>query len=204
LIEYRENKHRFFDDLLTMLNSLSSLLVTVEYLRLGYSNIANDTWWPFTLFSVIERKGLQFRPYALLKIMSEDNQWPARFIEFDEVPYDNRITDPAFVLSSPGFIRTTELISQSSFIRYFETLRPNVEIRFGDDPYQWPVAWNFARVIRNAFVHDSKIHFRNANAASITWKTQSYSPTDNGREIMGKDISHGDIIFLMAEMDASV
>jgi hypothetical protein len=204
MIEYRKDKHRFFDDLLAMLNSLASLLVTVEYFRLGYSNLYRDPSWPFYLNSKIEQKGLMYYPYALIKIISEDNKWPVRFIEFEETLPNAGPTDIALTLSSPGFIRTSEQIMQSSFIRYYETLNPEVKSKFGSDPQGWPSVWNFARVARNAFAHGGEINFTNLNAASVAWKTQNYSPADNGRQIMFKDISSGDIVFLMAEMDASV
>ncbi len=210
MIEFRRDKHRFFDDLLTMLNSMSSLAAAMECVinEPSLSRIFIDSSYPIAIYSVIEKKGLEFHPYALLKIMSGNDKWPARFVEFTEVPYYDgsleQLNPGAFALSSSSFFHTIELITQSAFIRYYETLVPEVEDKFGSDPQRWPSVWNFARVIRNAFAHGGKIYFQKPISPIVSWKTQTYSPSDNGRQIMGKDISHGDIILLMAEMDAAI
>ena len=79
-----------------------------------------------------------------------------------------------------------------------------MELNHGSDPQGWPMIWNFARVIRNAFAHEGKITFRNPTAPSVSWRTLSYSPANNDRQILYQDVTAVEVILLMQDMDASV
>lgn len=65
----------------------------------------------------------------------------------------------------------------------------------------WPTQLNFARIVRNAFAHDSIILIQNTNNAPVTWKHLTYGPADNGKNIFG-DFYVVEIIDLMREIDA--
>jgi len=64
--------------------------------------------------------------------------------------------------------------------------------------------WNFGRIVRNAFVHGGKIDFKNKRAKPVSWRNLSYSPADNGRQIIFQDLTAVEIIILMEDMDATV
>jgi hypothetical protein len=64
----------------------------------------------------------------------------------------------------------------------------------------WHPTLNFARVIRNAAAHGS-IKFLNPNAAPVSWRDLTYSPADNGKQVIGAEIQLGEVLALMFETD---
>jgi hypothetical protein len=83
------------------------------------------------------------------------------------------------------------------FISFFE--RYNVWLRetYGDG-VNWHPTLNFARVVRNSAAHGG-INFRNPGAPSVSWKQFTYGPSDNGRQVIGPDLSLGEMLALMFE-----
>jgi hypothetical protein len=92
---------------------------------------------------------------------------------------------------------------ESAFVRYFESLRPTIEANHTADPQQWPSALNFARVVRNAFAHGGQITFRSLTAPGVSWRSLTYTPADNGRQILYQDMTAVEIILLMQDMDSA-
>lgn len=199
---YAQDRHLFFDDLIAMLSSLRSLILAMESHSLGKPLLVDPTN-SFRLSGCTIDVDLIFHPYELMTILASDG-WPTR-VEFAEEPRQKSTPKATgIVLSSAGFISVQSLITQSSFVRYYETLVPLVEAKFTEDRQRWPEVLNFGRIIRNAFVHRGMIHFENARAPSVSWRGLTYGPTDNGRHIMYRDVSQVEIILLMEEMDLTV
>ena len=193
---YTSGSHKFFDELVTILSSMAFFAQSIE------SKTISPTYC-IGMGGCTLKKDLEFYPYDLMQSLLSDS-WPS-IIELHEKPHESGIPEKiAKTYSSGGIQKLTSIATQGAFIRYFENQRNAIESRFGTDPYSWPTAWNFARVIRNAFAHGGKIKFDNPNARSVTWQTITYSPTDNERMIMYQDISQVDIIYLMEEMDSSI
>jgi hypothetical protein len=78
----------------------------------------------------------------------------------------------------------------------------DLERKFGTEVSGWPAVWNFGRVVRNAMSHGGKVHFTNSGASPVSWKGLTYSPADNGRQILHSDLWPGDIFDLIIEMDS--
>ena len=65
----------------------------------------------------------------------------------------------------------------------------------------WPPRWKFARVIRNSVAHGGRISIEKESAPPVSWYGLTYAYANNGREAIGEDLSHADMIALMFEMD---
>lgn len=79
----------------------------------------------------------------------------------------------------------------------YEWLRSNGH----GDTKLWPMTVDFGRLVRNAASHGGRIDQRNPSYRSLTWNGLTYSPADNGKQIIGREIFLGDILTLMIEMD---
>jgi hypothetical protein len=201
ILIYTASQHRFFDDLVTMLASLASFGIATNLYAQGPESLELDRSVGFGGCTI--KTDLIFDAGAVMPILIAD-KWPAQ-IELRREPHECGIPDQIGHTSSSGEVKgLTGLIMQSSFIHYYETMVPAVEARFTSDRSQWPPVWNFGRVVRNAFAHGGNIHFTNQNAASVSWHGITYGPSDNGRQIMYRDVAQVEVIFLMEEMDAAV
>lgn len=201
MLIFTKTSHRFFDDLVTFLASIASIGVAFdahcggnaqpfkpsEYLTLeGMAKVSN-----------IE---LRFFPHQMMQTLSS-NGWPADLM-IEDMPLSHPCPSHPFELTGLKGLHGSMI--ESAFVHYFETARPLAENIYGNDPYGWPAVWNFARVIRNAFAHGGEITFKNAVAQAVSWKTLTYAPSDNGRQILYQDVTPVEIILLMHEMDSQI
>ena len=196
---YRKSTHHFFDDFVTFLCSLAGILISTEAFNSGgVTKAVADPKYYMQFTGPTLKVRLTWYPHKTLKIIASD-RWPDE-IELYEDRYHPRA--PIFRLTTTGFKGLQALSIQASFIRYFETHRPQIEATYGSDPQRWPTQWNFARVVRNAFAHGGTINFRNPASPSVTWKSITYGPSDNGRQIVFTDVAAVEIISLMEDMDS--
>ena len=93
---------------------------------------------------------------------------------------------------------------QALATNFYERNLPQLKARFGAGSQSWPAVWDFGRVVRNAMSHGGKITFTNSNAPAVTWRNMSYSPADNGRQILHTDLWPGDLFNLILDMDATM
>jgi len=200
---YTSAQHRFFDYLVTFLGSLCCLGVGLGVHRLGKCNLFYNRERYLLIGGISNVSNLEFRfhPYDLLDSLA-NNSWPT-VVELYEFPLGTTGGKPSLVRLT-GEIKLTAHLIESAFINYFESVRPIVETIYGEDKQLWPAVWNFGRVVRNAFVHDGEIHFRNQRASAVAWKTLSHSPTNNGRQIIYRDLAPVEIILLMDDMDSAI
>lgn len=66
----------------------------------------------------------------------------------------------------------------------------------------WPPTLQFARFVRNAVVHGGTINAKPDSPHVAEWRGIHYSATDRGRVVLGSDLSLGDLIFLMCDLEA--
>ncbi len=101
-----------------------------------------------------------------------------------------------------GIQRILANIIEHAFIAYYERYSDEINnARSRAGPGGLPTL-AFANVIRNSFAHGGIIHFtRDKAGVTVSWNGLSYSDAENGRQIMYNDISQGDVILLMLEMD---
>jgi len=201
MIEYTQTDHRFFDELIAFLASVVGIGTTMEVQNSGSGKAwREDEYVTLQGKSDLSGIALRFAPQGLYAELVA-NRWPSS-IQFEERPLGpSQVEEPVTV---SALIDTFSLLIQSVLLRYFERVRSQVESKYGEDTQSWPGVWNFGRVLRNAAGHGGRIHFRNTNAPSVAWRTLTYSPADNGRQVWLQDLAVVDTILLMADLDSAV
>ncbi len=199
--------HRFFDDLVTALSSQAAL-------HAGYvTHIGHTAYrfledWPMRLCCLTQLEGnenleIEVRPASMLTPLTE-RAWPTSLdLKFEIVTTQGQMPIRGANPSAPlvGIQRLNANIIEHAFIAYYERYGDN-EIQKARSNAGGPPTLAFACAIRNAFAHGGVIHFTPDKAAvTVSWGGLSYSIKDNDRQVMYNDMSHGDVILLMLEMD---
>lgn len=194
---YERGVHTFYTDLSTFLCNTASLGIAIDALKKGsYGGFAGNPDHYLEFEGCRVPKVFTWRPHASLSLISND-QWPTK-IELTE-DASVHVSGGPRIGSIKGIMATS---LGAAFVRYFETRHDEIRARYGEQPYSWPSELNFARVIRNAFAHGGRISFQNPNAGPVNWMGITYSPADNGREIVFQDIGLVEPILLMEEIDS--
>jgi len=194
---YERGVHTFYDDLSTFLCNTASLGIAITALKnSGYGGFAGDPQHYFEFEGCRVQKVFTWRPHASLLLVAND-QWPSK-IELTE-DASVHVSGGPRIGSLMGIVATS---LGAAFVRYFESRHDEICARYGDQPYLWPDELNFSRVIRNAVAHGGKISFQNPKAGEVRWMGIAYSPADNGREIVFRDIGLVEPILLMEEIDS--
>lgn len=196
---YTRGDHRFFDRVVALLVSLASLGKAINVQSGGFRN-AYGPRDCIAIAGIAHVSGLELRfyPYHVLESLLR-NEWPDR-LELEDCPLAG---PPGHLPLTVDCLRLVQgLMSQWAFVSYFESVRPEIEALHGTDPYQWPGVCNFARVVRNAFSHGGEIYFSNPGSQGVCWSTLTYSPADNGRQILYRDVTPVEIVLLMEDVDA--
>lgn len=68
------------------------------------------------------------------------------------------------------------------------------------DTKDWPELLNFARIIRNAAAHFGCLDIKNPNSSTYGWRGLSYGPKDDGRLVIGGDMTPPDVIMMMLDV----
>jgi hypothetical protein len=120
-----------------------------------------------------------------------------RWIEIGIITSTEVLTEPLkeVKLQTGGLREVMAHVVSPIFLLFFERYNDWLKTNAGP-PVTWPTMLNFARVIRNAVAH-GKIKIDNPSAPAVTWRGLSYSYADNGRQIIGTDVSLGEILALM-------
>lgn len=106
---------------------------------------------------------------------------------------------PAAKHRTNGLLGVMSHVIAPIFLMFFERYNDWLDKALGE-AVNWPPTLNFARVVRNSVAH-GKITIRNPAAEPVSWRDLTYSYPDNGRKIVGEDVSVGEIIALI--FDAS-
>ncbi|MDY6987749.1 MAG: hypothetical protein SWQ30_06800 [Thermodesulfobacteriota bacterium] len=153
----------------------------------------------------VSNLAIGFRPFRILETIFRGG-WPNNIeLLVYKLPNNSNINahpkiPRANVLTGAGYALGFNMMS--SFVSFYESVKERTEEKFGANPNNWPATLNFCRVIRNAFSHNGVIDFRNKKAAAVSWRSLRYSPSDNGSQILFRDLACAEIILLMVEFDA--
>jgi hypothetical protein len=86
------------------------------------------------------------------------------------------------------------------FVDYFEAYKEWLYRKL-NNPDNWPSAWRFGWMVRNAMSHNGMVHFLK-KGPPVSWHGLTYSYDDNDKvKIVGNVLSTGDIVILMFDMD---
>lgn len=202
---FTKEKHTFFNEFVAILCSHASFSATLFTMKTSdeLNALADSNGLLLIYESTTIDMCLSWKPYSTLKLISE-NLWPSKveLILFDRNHVKTRKNDK-FNLTNNESSKLHQLNIQSSFTSYYERFKPLLWKKF-NKAEEWPNTWRFARIVRNAYSHDGKIDIRNQNTEPVSWKTLTYGPSDNGKDITGSDITIVDIFFLMLDMDKDI
>ncbi len=92
------------------------------------------------------------------------------------------------------------------FATYVDPMIEHFTLRVSPKPpiSQWPEHLQFARFVRNAIVHGGTINAKPNSPHVAEWQGIRYSAADRGRKVLGKDLSLGDLIFLMCDLEGEM
>ena len=139
-----------------------------------------------------------WRPYITVAAISHN----ARSEHIEMARLATCQPDASAILGLGAVGHLLQSFGQALTTAFFEQCREDLERKFGTEVSGWPAVWNFGRVVRNAMSHGGKVHFTNSGASPVSWKGLTYSPADNGRQILHSDLWPGDIFDLIIEMDS--
>lgn len=203
--------HRFFDDLVTALASQAALTAgCVTHASSTSYRFLDD--WPMRLCCLTRRDAkstleIEVKRAAMLTPLTQFG-WPTSLdLKFEVVAEagapavaGNAVAPVTTPLG--GIKRISANIIEHAFIAYYERYVDEInEARSKVGAGGLPTL-AFANVVRNAFAHGGIIHFtKNKAGVIVSWGGLSYSDKDNDRQVMYNDMSQGDVILLMLEMD---
>lgn len=207
--------HAFFDDLVTMLMSLSSYMLTVQCAVLSnnpkeLNERSLEEWVSYIRpvmdpnhFLTLEARSLNqvliFYPFWMITPISL-NGWPQQIV------YQYMPSTPGkshFIIDSDKNTRIISRIIGSSFISYYESQIDSIKAKHGDGCQTWPDALNFARHVRNGFAHGGAFYIPNPHSPTVNWRIWQLDPTWNGRRVLFEPgpLGPGDVICLMEEIN---
>lgn len=195
---------KFFDDLQTMMISLSSLILISQVFRSKASPIIDESdanklermiELPFEGQTIKEAWSFRaFKPF--IGIIENKPSDTVEFTVYPPLSVPMKNIPNAHIVNQPVLFQ--QKIIGAAFSNFFESNRDKIEAKFGNTS-SWPNEWNFGRIIRNAYSHGGEIYFSNSSAPAVSWRGITYSPSDNGKSIH-LDIYLPEIIELMKDM----
>lgn len=110
------------------------------------------------------------------------------------------VSPKSYHLNTSGFSEILRHTIAPIFVDFFENAKHSLERQFGNSPEHWPPIWDFARVVRNACSHGGHLHMAGSKPRPVSWHHLNYYQALNGREIVGYDLSVGDMLVLLFEL----
>jgi len=214
---YSFDEHTFFDDLVTMIMSLSSYMFTLHVAiqsnnPVAYQDRSLSEWlnyikplknpeFPFSLFRNYDNNEIIFFPFDIISHISLSS-WP-QFIEYNISSRNINDNDKKFSIDSSINKKMVIKLVGSSFISYYQSQLDFIESKFGKDKKKWPDILNFARHIRNGFAHNAKINIPNINSPKVSWGIWEIDSNNHNYDVLfsEKGLNVGDVILLMEKLD---
>ncbi len=212
---FTPDTHGFFDDLVTMLVSLSSYMFTMHVsmasnnpMPLGqrtqqelisYIAPIKILNWPFRLGCRATESTILIFSTELVMACAL-NGWP-QFIKYLEIPSVN--SDPDYRLSSSGVKRITSDIVGASFSNFYFRCEPAIKRQYGNTVDDWPEIARFAWLMRNGFAHGGSLRINDQKLRPALWKIWSIDASCNGHRCLFEDgmLGIGDVVMLMQDLD---
>lgn len=189
----------FFEDAVVYFVAFQSFVHSTEIYSAG-----SAVKWPDDDIASFDAKQvgtrLSWTPAPVMNSICA-NRMPSslKFIEAVQEP----ITQDA-ILNLGAIDPLLSSFGQAIITNYFERHLKEIERAFSKDRSKWPTVWNFGRVVRNSMSHGGRIYFENEKALPVSWRALSYSPADNDKVILHRDLWPADLIYLLRDMDQFV
>ncbi|WAT15702.1 hypothetical protein [Xanthomonas fragariae] len=170
---------RFFSDFTAYLISLLGVAMCLEAARSGVASAyrpddaisigsrLSSSRWIWKPHSAISDIASNFVPYEL-------------HLERQSYVADE---DPPEVLSLGSVESMLYCYGQALGTNYFEMNKGRINELYGAQR-NWPEAWRFAAVVRNAMAHGGEVHIFPTSSPPVEWKGVRYSGLDNGKKLL--------------------
>jgi hypothetical protein len=169
-------------------------LVTAQAALAGYLR-AHEAGGLISQVCFTEPREIELYGDALLDTITQ-LRWPTEL----RIGFHGGSANPTRYPNPDGIQRLMGSLYEHAFVTYFETVRPEIEARFGAIP-AWPETIDFGRVVRNAFAHGGTVEIRQGTREGSVWRGVRYTRAENGRVILYNDLAHGDVTLLMLDID---
>lgn len=194
---YEPEKHKFFDQISTCLISTIGVLISLEaFHNQGRTTAPRDPKYYLTLIG--NGKSFYWECFdAMIAVMNDS--WPTKLILHEKV--ERASVNVSAKYTGTGLQKILAKNISFAFINYYESHIETIKHKHGNASDDWPIVWNFARVIRNALTHNNEIEIRNKSTKKVSWREYNYSYEDNGRKVLFTDLCFVEFILLMEDMD---
>lgn len=202
-VHYLETKHGYFPELVRLMVALSSIGLSFE-IHKGRSVTPYGSDRYLTLAGKDDVSGIEISFFVgpiYQRLLSPTKRTP-KFLKAIKRPIDHSVSHPLQV-NKVQFI-VVRLIADA-FLSYYARHVEAVESEWGEVKNgNWPMVWQFGRVIRNAIAHNGKIFFDSKKAPPVHWLKLRYSYSDNElkRQLLYDEITGVELILLMEDMDS--
>lgn len=199
----------FFDTIATVLLTSFGFVVSAQLVKTKYSPVLEyspDEYrkvdFPFA--AIGEQKIYSFKMFEMLeKVATRQSIDVIPYIAYEKTLERLSDVQNATILEGQDTFYFIRKVMAGCYLTYYEDIKDIIEGRFGPDPLHWPPMLQFARIIRNAFAHNSEITIRKLTLAPVTWRHLTYGPQDNGRNIFN-DFFVVELIDLMKDVEQFV
>ncbi len=191
-IKITPKSHRFFQEMITAQAAIAGYMLGHRAQAGGQVQAYPPSFNVMqTCFS--EDIEIKFEPDQVLGALAR-NSWPTTAV----IDFHPNLAKKLNFPHPDGVQRLMGSLYAHAFMMYFEKSRAAIELKHGKAS-NWPNTLTFARIVRNAFAHGGTINI--LDGASATWRKLSYSPSENGRQVLYNDLTQGDLTLLMLDMD---
>jgi hypothetical protein len=115
-------------------------------------------------------------------------------------PVDRPGFQPSGAFTTDGLNRLFFHLMAPIYVEFYEAYRPFVVSKCGRDLRNWPPLWRFARVVRDAIAHHGGKFRQDRKNAPAEWRGLKYSAADDGKMIIGCDMTIADILILIFDL----
>jgi hypothetical protein len=197
---FQKNKDRFFDELVSLVTALSNFDLAIEvHANEGHS--VNAMKKDHSVYLYGRTVTYAWNPHDTLAALRNDI-WP-NTLTLAKLAPDITRTKGSIELSVGGISSFIHSICGLTYMRYYESIKPLIIKKYGQDPNLWPKTLNFSRVVRNSIAHGGKINIKNKNAVPVEWKGITISQADNDELLFQpqKYIGVGDLVLLIEDSE---
>ncbi|MBM3460792.1 MAG: hypothetical protein FJX76_01695 [Armatimonadetes bacterium] len=173
--------NRFYDGLVAFLAAAASLSSESRPLRLPCRDENNPC--------------LVLDPEEVLAPLRQ-NLWP------EQIAFQRDAGAGEGFFGNPALTRVIESLLRAEFVSFYEAWAAPIVVAHGKNLRQWPPAWAFGRIVRNALAHGGR--FEIFSATDVSWRGRRFTDADHGRSFSSEDVRSGEFILLMADMDAAL
>lgn len=208
------DRHRFFDDLVGMVMSITSYLYAMRVFKMtsmpiNFEDRTLQDWmraiWPLRSPELSLRfpRNTMNDVIAFLPgwdaISLSDGGWPIQMLFRIEIP---GLSGPTWVseqgLKNPFIERATA----AAFVSFFARVEGDLVWQYGEKR-TWPDDLKFANAVRNGFAHGDAFHLT-GNVTQMSWRGLNLDASWHAKRVLHEpdSLALGDVVLLMEDVNS--